>query len=98
MGKRKVSILEPAATSLAEVSWFIESKGLPQTAKKFIDEAFAFFAKLADNRIEHKACTYNKWKQLGYRCISYKKKYTIAYLSLQHEIVICDFVSSKLLK
>jgi hypothetical protein len=98
MGKRKVSILEPAATSVAEVSWFIESKGMPQTAKKFIDDAFAFFAKLADDRTEHKTCTYNKWKQLGYRCISYKKKYTIAYLSLQNEIVICDFVSSKLLK
>ena len=36
MGKRKVSILEPAATSVAEVSWFIESKGMPQTAKNLL--------------------------------------------------------------
>ena len=40
MGKRKVSILEPAATAVAEVAWFIENKGLPQTAKKFVTEAF----------------------------------------------------------
>ncbi|MEP6950202.1 MAG: hypothetical protein ABI863_13035 [Ginsengibacter sp.] len=33
MGKRKVSILEPAATAVAEIALFIESEGLPQTAK-----------------------------------------------------------------
>ena len=42
MGKRKVSILEPAAAALAEIAWFIESKGMPQTAKKFADDTFTF--------------------------------------------------------
>lgn len=98
MGKRKISILEPVATSVAEISWFIESKGLPQTAKKFVDEAFDFFEALGDDRIEHKPCAYLKWKQLGYRCVPYKKKYIVAYLSLLKEIVICDFVSAKSLK
>lgn len=98
MGKRKISILEPAATVVAEIAWFIENKGLPQTAKKFVIEAFEFFDNLSDERIEHKPCTYNKWKVLNYRCVTYKKKYVVAYLSLQNEIVICDFVSAKLLK
>jgi len=98
MGKRKVSILEPAATAVAEIAYFIESKGLPQTAKNFVIEAFAFFEKLSDDRIKHKACAYSSWNNLGYRCVSYKKKYTVAYLSLRHEIVICEFISSKLLK
>lgn len=43
MGKRKVTILEAVAVAVAEASWFIESKGLPDSAKKFVDEAFAFF-------------------------------------------------------
>lgn len=47
MGKGKVNILEPAATAVAEIAMFIESKGLPQTAKKFV-EAFEFFFKLSD--------------------------------------------------
>ena len=46
MGKRKVSILEPAATAVAEIAWFIENKGLPQTAKKIVNEAFYFFENL----------------------------------------------------
>ncbi len=98
MGKRKVTILEPAATAVAEVAWLIESKGLPQTAKKFENEAFEFFEKLSDERVEYKSCSYNLWKNLNYRYITYKKKYVIAYLSHEKEIIICDFVSAKLFK
>jgi hypothetical protein len=97
VGKRKVSILEPAATSLAEIAFFIESKGLPLTAKKFVAEAFEFFDKLSDERIEHRPCIYERWRALDYRCVTYKKKYVVAYVSGAKEIVICDFVSSRLL-
>lgn len=98
MGKRKVSILEPAATAVAEIAYFIESKGLPQTAKIFVAEAFYYFAKLSDDTIEHRTCSYEVWKTLNYRCVTYKKKYVVAYLSLEKEIIICEFVSAKLLK
>ena len=97
MGKRKVSILEPAATAVAEVAFFIESKVLPETAKKFVAEAFDFFAKLSDERIEYRSCSYERWKKLDYRCVTYKKKYVVAFLSLKTEIIICEFVSAKLL-
>ena len=98
MGKRKVSILEPAADAVANIALFKEGKGMPETAKKFVDEAFEFFEKLSDERIEHKPCNYNNlWKYLDYRCVIYKK-YVVAYLSQQNEIIICDFVASKLLK
>lgn len=58
MGKRKVTILEPAAISVAEIAFFIESKGMPQTAKKFVRDVFAFFEKLSDDIIEYRPCTY----------------------------------------
>ncbi len=98
MGKRKVSILEPAATAVAEISFFIESKGMPETTKKFVDEAFTFFDKISDDKIEYMACRNRVWKRLGYRCINYKKKYIVAYLSLKNEIIICDFVVAKLIR
>ena len=98
MGKRKVSILEPAAEAVADIALFIEGKGMPATAKRFVDKAFDFFEKLSDERIEHKPCNYNnEWKYLDYRCVIFKK-YVVAYLSHQNEIIICDFVASKLLK
>jgi hypothetical protein len=40
MGKKKVSVLEPAADAVADIALFIEGKRIPETAKKFIDEAF----------------------------------------------------------
>lgn len=97
MGERRVSILTPAATAVAEIAWFIESKGLPQTAKKFVNDTFLFFEKLSDERVVHKPCSYTRWKYLDYRCVPYKKKYIVAYLSQEKEIVNCDFVAAKLL-
>ena len=42
MGKRKVTILEPAVEEVTRIALFIEGEGLPKSAKLFIDEAFAF--------------------------------------------------------
>ena len=98
MGKRKVTILETAAESVAKIAIFIESKGIPQTAKKYVDEIFEYFDTLADEKLLHKPCNYNNvWKYLEYRCVTYKK-FVVAYLSHPDEIIICDFVASKLLK
>lgn len=37
MGKKKISILDPASDAVAEAAYFIESKGMPETAKKFVN-------------------------------------------------------------
>lgn len=63
-----------------------------------VNDAFDFFGKLSDERVAHNPCNYEIWKMLNYRCVPYKKKFIIAYLSLEKEIVICDFVPAKLLK
>ncbi len=97
MVKREVSILESAAKNIAEIAYYIESKGMPKTAKKFVDEAFEYFEKIANGIIVHKPCTYKNWKNLNYHCVPFKKKYTIAYLNFEEEIIICEFVSSRLL-
>lgn len=34
---------------------------------------------------------------MGYKCISFKKKYTIVFLELDTEIVICEFIASKMI-
>lgn len=68
---------------------------MPQTAKKFVDEAFGFFSRLSNDRIVHKVCSHQPWQDLNYRCVNYKKKFTIAYLLFDEEIIICEFVISK---
>src|SRR6476620_10245589 len=97
MGKREISILEPASTTIAEIGWYVESKGYPQTAKEFVNKAFDFFEKLSDPRIRHRPCSYSKWNKLGYKCVSFRKKYTIVFSESETEIVIWEFISSKLI-
>ena len=42
MGKREVAIKQSAAESIAEIAWFIESKGLVKTAEKLADNVYDF--------------------------------------------------------
>src|ERR1700726_2567624 len=97
MGQRKVTILDPATEEVARIALFIEGKGMPATAKKFVDEAFQFFEKLSDERITHHPCKYIPWNLLNYRCANFRKKYAVAYLDSTDEIIICDFALQKLL-
>ena len=98
MGQREVTILDPATEEVARIALFIEGKGLPQTAKKIVDDAFAFFATLSDERVIHQPCKHHAWKLLNYRCTHFRKKYVVAYIDNTDEIIICDFVLQKLLK
>ena len=61
MGQRKITIQETAVHAVAQISFFIEGKGLAQTAKQFVDEAFLFFDKLADERFTDRPCGYLPW-------------------------------------
>lgn len=97
MAQRTVSILDKAAEEVGYVAYFIESKGLPETAKKFVDEAFTFFEKLGNPNMKHKPCSFIAWKLEGYRCANFRKKYVAAYLDLEDEVVVCDFAPQKLL-
>jgi len=96
VGKRKVTILDTAVESVAKVALFIEGKGMPETAKRFVDNAFVFFDELSNERQVHRPCRHLTWKKLTYRCATFRKKYTVAYLEHSKEIIICEFALTKL--
>ena len=95
MGGRQITVKETASERIAEIAWYIESKGLVATAEKFADDVYDHFIKLADTRRIHATCRESERALLGYKCIPYKKKYTIVFLETQHELIICEFVPSK---
>lgn len=95
MGYREVIIKESVADSIAEIAWFIESKGLLATAERFADAVYDFFIKLADSRKIHAICREPERAMVGYKCIPYKKKYTVVFLESDDEIIICEFIPSK---
>jgi plasmid stabilization system protein ParE len=95
MGFRKIIIRESAAESIAAVAWFLESEGLLATAEKFTDDAYDFIEKLGDSRKRYRLCREPERAAMGYKCIPYKKKYTIVFIELDTEIIICEFILSK---
>lgn len=97
MAQRKVSILDQAAEEVAYVAFFIESQGVPKTAKRFVAEAFKFFQTLGGTQITHRPCKFVEWREEGYRCANFRKKYVVAYLDSEDEVIICDFAIQKLL-
>jgi len=97
MGFRKVIVRQGVAESIAQISWYLESEGLLATAEKFSDDAYDFIAKLGDNRKSYRLCRDPKRNLIGYKCISYRKKYTIVFIELDKEIIISEFITSKLI-
>ena len=98
MAQRQVSILSKASEEVANIAYYVESQGMPTTAKKFVDECFQFFEKLSNPKIKHRPCKNIVWKIQEYRCANFRKKYVVAYLDTEDEIIICDFTLLKLLK
>lgn len=97
MGSRKVTVKQSAAERIAAIAWYIESKGMVATAEKFTDSVYDYFIKLADTKKSYAICRDPKRATLGYKCASYKKKYTIVFIETDAELIICEFIPSKLI-
>jgi len=97
MGLRKVIVKQSAADNIAAIAWFIESKGMLVTADKFTDDAYNYLISLSDNRKSYPLCREPERASLGYKCVPYKKKYTIVLIETEQELIICEFISSKLI-
>jgi plasmid stabilization system protein ParE len=95
MGFRKITIKQSAAESIAEISWYLESEGLLAAAEKFTDDAYDFIEELGDSRKGYRRCREPMRDALGFKCIPYKKKYTIFFIELDTEIIVCEFILSK---
>jgi hypothetical protein len=67
------------------------------TAEKFADDVYDYIIRLADIRKSYHVCKEPSRMALGYKCIPYKKKYTIVFIESEEELIICEFISSKLI-
>ena len=97
MGSRKIRVRPAAAENIASIALYIESKGMLATAEKFSDDVYDFILRLADTRKSYHKCKEPARAALGYKCIPYKKKYTIVLIESENELMVCEFISSKLI-
>ena len=95
MGSRKVIIKQSVADNISSIAWFIESKGLIVAAEKFADDIYDYFTKMGDEQRSYPVCKEPVRAALNFKCIPYKKKYTIVFIETETELLICEFISSK---
>lgn len=98
MGRRKVVVKQSASESIAAIAWYIESQGMVATAEKFADNIYDYYLKFADRRRSFPVCREPERASFGYKCIPYKKKYTIVFIESETELIICEFIPSKLIR
>ncbi len=97
MGLRKITVKQSVSDNIAAISWFIESTRMLATAEKFSDDVYDYFIHLADTLKSYPICREPGRAALGYKCVPYKKKYTIVFIENEKELIICEFISSKLI-
>jgi hypothetical protein len=97
MGSRKISIRRQAANHIAAIAWFIESKGMVATADAFTERVYDFIEKMGNTLTTHAPCREPERAKLGYKCIPYRKKYTLVFIESETELIICEFIASKLI-
>ena len=97
MGIRKVTVKKQVADNIASIAWYIESRGLISTAEKFSDDVYDYFLKLSDTKRSYANCREPGRAALGYKCVTFKKKYTIVFIETGKELIISEFIPSKLI-
>ena len=98
MGRRKITIRQSVADSIAKAAWFIESKGMLSTAEKFSDAAYDYIELLTNDTLIHAPCRDPQRNLLGLKCKIFRKNYTIVFFETDKEVTVCEFVISKLIK
>lgn len=98
MGKRKIIIRQSVADKIAEVAWFIESKGMVKTAEKFADAVYDFIESLGNDLVIHPICHEPERSFLGLKCKNFRKKYVVVFMESSKEITVCEFIPAKLIK
>lgn len=98
MGKRTIKVKKQVAESIASIALFVESKGLPKTAELFSEAVYDFIEDLADDRRIYPLCKDEARKAVGLKCISYRKKYSIAFIETATRLTIVEFKPAKLIR
>jgi hypothetical protein len=65
------------------------------TAEKFTDDAYDFIEKPGDSRKGYRTCKEPIRDAPEFKCIPYKKKYTVVFIETDSEIIVCKFILSK---
>lgn len=94
----KIQISAVAYLEMAKISFFIVSKGYPETAHKFYDRMINFANSLADFPFKHAICRFSPFAKRNYHCAVFEENYIFVYKIEKNELFVLRVVSTKIMK
>jgi hypothetical protein len=80
-----------------QISFFIQSKGLKSTAIKFANAVYDFIESRDFQFVEYPICKDPQRADLDMKCIIYKRKFTIVFYQFKDEVIVLQFIPSKMI-
>jgi len=97
MGKITIRYTNKFADDLADLIYFIESKGLIETAHRYVTKVYAFIESMKFDKVNYAYCKDSVRANAGLKCLRYNNKYTIVFYQFSDEVIITEFIPSKML-
>jgi len=91
----KITYKKRSATSIYNIGLYIEDKGYPITANKFIDKLYEFGNSLANFPEKYPVCRKKVWVMRYLRCAVFKKDYIFIYKLINDELIIYNVVHTR---
>ncbi len=89
---RKVVFRPKTISKIRDIAIYIEGKGYPITAEKFIQHLFDFGESLGDFPDKYPVCRKKAWAKRNLRCAVFRKNYVFIYKLFNDELVILNVV------
>lgn len=96
--KQKVIFSEEATQAIVDVSLYIEQRGFPETAERYVQRMINFGYSLAILPNKYPICRFPKFAKRNFRCAIFERTYTFIYKTISEKLIIYNVIHSKCLK
>jgi len=94
-GITKITYKKRSAISIYNICLYIEDKGYPITANKFINKLYEFGNSLVNFPDKYPVCRKRAWARRNLRCAIFKKDYIFIYKLINDELIIYNVVHAR---
>ena len=97
MGKVNIDPIykKRAAISIFQIGLYIEAKGYPITANRFVDKLYEFGNSLGEYPDKFPVCRKKEWAMRNLRCAIFKNDYIFVYKLIDDVLVIYNVVHAR---
>jgi len=97
MESKKIGVIyaPTAKNSIRKIAAYIEDKGYPETAEKFINKLYNFGNSLADYHFAYPVCKQPQFAKRNMHCAIFNENYIFVYKLVETQLIIYNIIHCK---